>query len=330
MAVNSGLTWWQAVLISITNVTSAGQVAGVGIMAAGGGLIEMAVTQLVINLRYSLMAISLSQKTDSSMTVPARLVDSYIITDEIFGLASTQEKVGFKYMTGLGVLPVAGWTLGTLLGANRARLKELGTTEYKTFGALKDRSESNLRKLVEQLLSEGYLYQTDDRYQVIRIGNIKPLRDPNTHVLVRFPQKTQYEHMAKERNRRGTDTLTKFGYELFETLRNLRLEIARGEGAPPYIIFNDKTLISMSAKVPRDKSEMLNVPGVSETKYEKFGARFTQAIVQFLNDHPGVATSIEEKATEAGYHDNSSDAIELGLHGRRKRTDNWKRNTMPV
>ena len=117
MAVNSGLTWWQAVLISITNLTSAGQVAGVGIMAAGGGLIEMAVTQLVINLRYSLMAISLSQKTDSSMTVPARLVDSYIITDEIFGLASTQEKVGFKYMTGLGVLPVAGWTLGTLLGA---------------------------------------------------------------------------------------------------------------------------------------------------------------------------------------------------------------------
>ena len=199
--------------------------------------------------------------------------------------------------------------LGTLLGANRARLKELGTTEYKTFGALKDRSESNLRKLVEQLLSEGYLYQTDDRYQVIRIGNIKPLRDPNTHVLVRFPQKTQYEHMAKERNKRGTDTLTKFGYELFEILRNLRLEIARGEGAPPYIIFNDKTLISMSAKVPRDKSEMLNVPGVSETKYEKFGAHFTQAIVQFLNDHPGVTTSIEEKATEAGYHDNSSDAI---------------------
>ena len=133
--------------------------------------------------------------------------------------------------------------LGTLLGANRARLKELGTTEYKTFGALKDRSESNLRKLVEQLLSEGYLYQTDDRYQVIRIGNIRPLRDPNTHVLVRFPQKTQYEHMAKERNRRGTDTLTKFGYELFETLRNLRLEIARGEGAPPYIIFNDKRKI---------------------------------------------------------------------------------------
>ena len=102
MAVNSGLTWWQAVLISITCLTSAGQVAGVGIMAAGGGIIEMAVAQLVINLRYSLMAISLSQKTDKTMTLPARLIDAYVITDEIFGVASTQESVGFRYMTGLG------------------------------------------------------------------------------------------------------------------------------------------------------------------------------------------------------------------------------------
>ena len=117
MAVTSGLSWWQAVLISVTCVTSAGQVAGVGIMAASGGLLEMAVSQLVINLRYSLMAISLSQKTDRSMNIPARLVDSYIITDEIFGVASSKDSVGFKYMTGLGVLPVIGWTLGTLLGA---------------------------------------------------------------------------------------------------------------------------------------------------------------------------------------------------------------------
>ena len=117
MAVNNGLTWWQAVLISITNLTSAGQVAGVGIMAAGGSLIEMAVAQLIINLRYSLMAISLSQKTDSTMTIPARFVSSYIITDEIFGVSSSKESVGFRYIMGLGLLPVAGWTLGTLLGA---------------------------------------------------------------------------------------------------------------------------------------------------------------------------------------------------------------------
>jgi len=117
MAVNDGLSWWQAVLVSLVNVTSAGQVAGVGIMAAHGTLFEMALTQFIINLRYSLMGISLSQKTDESMDTPRRLFTSFFITDEIFGVASSQEKVGFKYMSGLGVLPIAGWVLGTLLGA---------------------------------------------------------------------------------------------------------------------------------------------------------------------------------------------------------------------
>ncbi|MCQ2515361.1 MAG: AzlC family ABC transporter permease [Saccharofermentans sp.] len=117
MAANDGLAWWQAVLISLTNLTSAGQVAGVGIMAAHGTIFEMALTQFIINLRYSLMGISLSQKTDESMTTSRRLFTSFFITDEIFGVASSQIKVGFRYMTGLGVLPVIGWTLGTLLGA---------------------------------------------------------------------------------------------------------------------------------------------------------------------------------------------------------------------
>ncbi|MCR5060256.1 MAG: AzlC family ABC transporter permease [Saccharofermentans sp.] len=118
LAVTSGLSWWQAVLVSFTNLTSAGQVAGVGIMASGGGLLEMAIATLVINLRYALMAISLSQKTDESMTTPARLFTGFFITDEIFGVASSgNQAVSRTYMTGLGILPVAGWTLGTLLGA---------------------------------------------------------------------------------------------------------------------------------------------------------------------------------------------------------------------
>ena len=118
LAVSSGLSWWQAVLISLTNLTSAGQVAAVGIMGAAGGLIEMAVTTLVINMRYSLMAISLSQKTDETMTTPARLVTGFVITDEIFGVASGSDKpISRNYMLGLGILPIAGWVLGTLLGA---------------------------------------------------------------------------------------------------------------------------------------------------------------------------------------------------------------------
>ncbi|SCW57675.1 Predicted branched-chain amino acid permease (azaleucine resistance) [Ruminococcaceae bacterium YRB3002] len=118
LAVTSGLSWWQAVLVSFTNLTSAGQVAGVGIMAAGGSLIEMAVATFVINLRYALMGVSLSQKTDDSMTTPARMLTGFFITDEIFGVASgADHPVSCRYMLGIGILPVAGWTLGTLLGA---------------------------------------------------------------------------------------------------------------------------------------------------------------------------------------------------------------------
>lgn len=118
MAVSSGLSWWQAGLVSATNITSAGQVAGVGIMKNCGGLIEMMVSQIVINLRYSLMAISLSQKTDTSMTSLKRALLAYGLTDEIFGVAASKDhEVGSKYFFGLTVLPVIGWVLGTLLGA---------------------------------------------------------------------------------------------------------------------------------------------------------------------------------------------------------------------
>lgn len=118
LAVSSGLSWWQAVLISLSCLTSAGQVAGVGIMSVSGGLVEMAVAQLVINLRYSLMSISLSQKADKTLNTPSRLITSFFITDEIFGVASGKDRpVGRSYMLGLAILPTLGWSLGTLLGA---------------------------------------------------------------------------------------------------------------------------------------------------------------------------------------------------------------------
>lgn len=118
MAVSNGLTWWEAVLISMTNLTSAGQFAGLNIILAAGGLMEMAVTQLVINLRYSLMSISLSQKVDRTMDGIYRWLVGFGITDEIFAVAQGRAgKVNRQYMTGLIVLSYIGWSLGTFLGA---------------------------------------------------------------------------------------------------------------------------------------------------------------------------------------------------------------------
>ena len=118
LAVQKNLTILQAVGISVTNLTSAGQAAGVGVIAAGGSLLEMILCQLVINLRYSLMSLSLSQKLDSSFTLPHRLIAAYGVTDEIFAVASSQpEPVTPAYMYGLILTPFIGWSAGTLLGA---------------------------------------------------------------------------------------------------------------------------------------------------------------------------------------------------------------------
>lgn len=117
LAVGLGLSILSAVGISLTNLTSAGQVAGIGIIAAGGSLLEMALTQLVINIRYSLMGISLSQKLDGSFNTMHRMIASFGITDEIFAVAVSQKSVSPYYMYGLTAISALGWVSGTFLGA---------------------------------------------------------------------------------------------------------------------------------------------------------------------------------------------------------------------
>lgn len=117
-AVGQGLRFLEALLISMTNMTSAGQVAGVTVIMTAGTILEMILTQLVINARYSLMGISLTQKLDSRCNTPRRLLMSFGITDEIYALAvSKPYSVGPSYFYGLMTAPYLGWTLGTLFGA---------------------------------------------------------------------------------------------------------------------------------------------------------------------------------------------------------------------
>lgn len=118
MAANGGVPIWATIAISMTNLTSAGQIAGLGLIISGGSLLEMALTQLVINMRYALMSLSLSQKFDKSVTFFHRLAIAFGNTDEIFAVSSSQpNEVGKHYMYGLIIMPYLGWTLGTALGA---------------------------------------------------------------------------------------------------------------------------------------------------------------------------------------------------------------------
>lgn len=118
LAVKSALSIAAAVGISATNLTSAGQVAGVGVIAACGTYLEMALTQLIINMRYGLMGISLSQKLDKNFNTPHRMLVAAGITDEIFAVASSQKgKISPAYMYGLILISYVGWTFGTFIGA---------------------------------------------------------------------------------------------------------------------------------------------------------------------------------------------------------------------
>lgn len=117
LAVSKGLLWWQAVIISMTTVTSAGQLAAVDIMTAPFRYAEMLLSQLTINIRYSFMSVSLSQKASAEFTGIKRWLLGFFMTDEIFAVASTQKEVSSKLFSGLAVMPYLGWTIGTLLGS---------------------------------------------------------------------------------------------------------------------------------------------------------------------------------------------------------------------
>lgn len=117
-SVLSGLPIWAAVLISLTNLTSAGQFAGVNLLLVHGNMIELALTTLIINIRYFLMSLSVSQKVESKMTLKERFAVSFGITDEIFAVSmQRKENLTSSYMAGLIFMPVIGWTGGTLTGA---------------------------------------------------------------------------------------------------------------------------------------------------------------------------------------------------------------------
>lgn len=142
-AVSGGLTVLQALLISMCNVTSAGQLAGLDLMVKLAPLAEMALVQLTINIRYSLMSISLSQKLAPEVTTPHRMAIAFVNTDEVFAVASAQPGLlGRGYLYGLITMPFGGWALGTLLGAAAGEIlpgfltQALGIMIYAMFIAI--------------------------------------------------------------------------------------------------------------------------------------------------------------------------------------------------
>ena len=183
-----------------------------------------------------------------------------------------------------------GIIIDTLLGAKTARLKEVGAVNYRSYGVLNSVKRSMLMRVVDQLVYDKYLVVGD--YQVLKMGDISRLKNPGASVMVKITDEDKRPEKAPKVIKKAAEksSLTSSGYKLFERLRELRLEIARAENMPPYIVFNDKTLIDMSAKVPTTKEEMLEVSGVGENKFKKYGDRFLKAISECCKELPELIT----------------------------------------
>lgn len=142
-AVALGIPGWGAILTSLTNLTSAGQYAGIELIAEHCAMLELGITVLIINLRYMLMSLAISQKVDPAIPVWQRMIFSFGITDETFVIASLQKaKLSSSYMMGLITTPILGWNLGTVLGVIASNIlpgrmrSALGIALYAMFIAL--------------------------------------------------------------------------------------------------------------------------------------------------------------------------------------------------
>lgn len=172
----------------------------------------------------------------------------------------------------------AGMIVDTLRGSENAKLMRLRLNRYSSYGLLQDEKTVKVRQVLNYLLLQNYLIQTNSEYSTIKLTEKSfCLLDENKSIRMKFAM--EYEPKTVKRDR---DVLNLENSLLFERLRELRTELARLERVPPYIIFADKTLHDMCVKLPTNEYTMLEVSGVGEAKMLKYGARFIEVISDFV------------------------------------------------
>lgn len=176
---------------------------------------------------------------------------------------------------------------GMLAGDERAKLREYGVFSYRSYGILKPMREIEIKQIINQMLVEGLLFVTNDKYSILKVTEkADEIIKNDKHVIFKKPkEEPKVEKDASGRRAavktRRSDILNSRGLELFEQLRELRTTIAKEENMPPYIIFADKTLVDMCVRAPLDKKEMLKVTGVGENKFNRYGERFLDCILEY-------------------------------------------------
>ena len=176
--------------------------------------------------------------------------------------------------------------VGTLLGGKNAKLREYRVDRYASYAALSRLREQELKDLISRMMEEGYLRQTKDKYGLLQTtGKAQDIVDGLCKVIVKLEPRSsraaEEDDRIKGSANRKSDILNNRGLAFFEKLRELRREIAREKGIPPYLIFSDKTLVDMCVRLPMNREEMMEVNGMGAFKYEKYGERFLACIMEY-------------------------------------------------
>ena len=173
----------------------------------------------------------------------------------------------------------AGTVAGVLHGSKAVRIKSGGLDQISVYGRQSSVTEFRLKEIIRELAGMGLLEESDDQYTVLRLGEgAEEVLDGNRQIIMKFPRPKDKKMPLPKKRAGVAGDLDSASWQLFERLRTLRLTIARETGVPPYIVFTDKTLIDMCVKRPKNKSEMLDVSGVGEAKYKRYGERFLEEI----------------------------------------------------
>jgi len=177
--------------------------------------------------------------------------------------------------------------IDTVHGANTAKIRQYRMNENPFYTCLAKVPVYKLRQIINHLLVNEYLAVTDNEYSIVKLTvNSKKILEQEETIMMKMAkeqEKTEKAVKSTKTKRRKTTAgivLSETEELLFEELRTLRMEIAREEKVPPYIVFSDKTLIHMCRENPQNKREMLDITGVGEAKYEKYGERFLEALAE--------------------------------------------------
>lgn len=186
-----------------------------------------------------------------------------------------------------------------LKGSRNKRIRSLNLTLLSSYGMMSDRKVSEIKKSIDELIDQEYLFTTDDEYPVIGLTEKgRDVLEGEVRVEIRKRENDSVDIRAKDETRMEQTSLPQD--ELYEMLRQKRNELAEAEGIPAYVIFSNATLRDMSRKQPRTIGELLNVSGVGKVKQQRYGAVFLEVIRRFLGE-PYAGDSFSETESDDFY-----------------------------